>query len=418
MTYVIELESLLNTARLTHKMLSKFLQLERFDDLVREVNECITPCENNGRIVSHAVNEIVRDLIPNYCFNNITSRFLRSTVFYAEPMQRPNFPNAKLMYLYGTKGLSIEYSLKHGLYKDFVGAIHFKALQRLLDVQGTSVVSTELATHVTLIMDHTMNKFFDSITELCPYQTQIPLEHDNSASLFEYLVKEYNNLANYKLLKSEILQAFREIGNAVMVTKLLEETLSSEANRDKLLMQDIVSYEPEANCFLNKFEIVDQTLNDSTSPFSYTDWTTVYKKIVRATASKPTLVKKMLRTISNSLRRIPDYKEPDSVMASKSFARVWSSLAFVASLPSTGGGRSIRELFGDGLPIAGSALLYIFGQTSIYAVVNVSRYIVQFAGTEKEKKANLARPEILRFLSNANWFTKTSEECVTMFRNT
>lgn len=103
LSFILEMESLLQVNLLTHTMLSKFLQLERFEDLLREVDEGIHSGEFNGRIVTHAVHELVSDVVPNYNFNNSTLRFIRSSVFYAEPIQRPNFPNAKLMYLYGTK---------------------------------------------------------------------------------------------------------------------------------------------------------------------------------------------------------------------------------------------------------------------------------------------------------------------------
>lgn len=72
--FVMELESLIETTRLSHLMLSKFLQLERFDDLLNEVNECIVPGENNGRILTHLVDECIGDIVPNFCFNNVTSR--------------------------------------------------------------------------------------------------------------------------------------------------------------------------------------------------------------------------------------------------------------------------------------------------------------------------------------------------------
>ncbi|KAJ3331715.1 Cytoplasmic FMR1-interacting protein 2, partial [Kappamyces sp. JEL0680] len=148
-TYILELESLIKSSERTHKMLSEFLELERFADILNEVDECIVPCENNGRIVTHAAQELVRDVVPNYGFNNVTSRFLRSSVFYAEPAQRPNFPNARLMYLYGAKNLSIEFSLKYGFYKDYVGELHFASLLRVVGMAGLSVITAQLSNHVS-----------------------------------------------------------------------------------------------------------------------------------------------------------------------------------------------------------------------------------------------------------------------------
>ena len=44
-------------------------------------------------------------------------------------------------------------------------------------------------------------------------------------ALFSYLEKKFETLASHKSLKSEILQAFREIGNAIMLVKCLEDCL-------------------------------------------------------------------------------------------------------------------------------------------------------------------------------------------------
>jgi cytoplasmic FMR1 interacting protein len=88
---------------MTHQLLSKYFELESFEDLVKEVDECISPSEFNGRIMNHVIQEIIRDVIPNFCYNNVTDRFLRSSVFYAEPIQRPRMPNPKHMYMYSSK---------------------------------------------------------------------------------------------------------------------------------------------------------------------------------------------------------------------------------------------------------------------------------------------------------------------------
>jgi hypothetical protein len=53
-------------------------------------------------------------------------------------------------------------------------------------------------------------------------------------------------------------------------------------------------------------------------------------------------MKHMLRGISGSLRKLPDYKESSQILQAKSFAKIWSSLGFVASIPKSCGERNIR----------------------------------------------------------------------------
>jgi cytoplasmic FMR1 interacting protein len=175
-TYVLQLESLIETSRMTHKLLSKLLELENFDDLVKEVNQ--QGERGEGRIVAHIVQELVREVVPTYGFNIVTSRFLKGSVFYADPVQRPNFTNARWMFLYGAKNLSNAFSLKFGCFKDYVGEIHFASIIRLIGLPGLADVLTELTNHVTLILDNTWRRFCDTILEASPSSLQYPVDFD------------------------------------------------------------------------------------------------------------------------------------------------------------------------------------------------------------------------------------------------
>jgi cytoplasmic FMR1 interacting protein len=84
LTCIIELDTLLKISRLTHNLLSKFItDMDPFDEIFSEVDEAVNLNEPNGRIVSHTIRIITCDVIPNYSFNGVTNRLLRSQVFYA-----------------------------------------------------------------------------------------------------------------------------------------------------------------------------------------------------------------------------------------------------------------------------------------------------------------------------------------------
>ena len=61
-------------------------------------------------------------------------------------------------------------------------------------------------------------------------------------ALFAFLHKRHDKLISFKVLKSEILQAFREIGNAVCLINFIEDSLCLESSNSKILIQDVVSY--------------------------------------------------------------------------------------------------------------------------------------------------------------------------------
>lgn len=57
----------------------------------------------NGRIVAHVVAELVVDVIPNYCYNATTERFVPTLVSLIDPVQRPHAPKPIPAYMFGGK---------------------------------------------------------------------------------------------------------------------------------------------------------------------------------------------------------------------------------------------------------------------------------------------------------------------------
>lgn len=87
----------------THKNISEYLSLDDFDLILDSVNGSISGRDQNGRIITHLVHELINDLVPNYCFNSSTQRFIKASVLFTEQTPKRSFPKAKLMHLYGSK---------------------------------------------------------------------------------------------------------------------------------------------------------------------------------------------------------------------------------------------------------------------------------------------------------------------------
>jgi hypothetical protein len=73
------LDNLIEVNRLCHQLLSETLgSLADFDDLLAEANRQVSA--PNGRITLHIFSELTDDLLPNFCFNTTTRRFVRGKV--------------------------------------------------------------------------------------------------------------------------------------------------------------------------------------------------------------------------------------------------------------------------------------------------------------------------------------------------
>ena len=61
--------------RLTYALISNHVPLILIKTLIREVDESVS-LHSNGRVITHVVHEMLNDLVPNYCFNHSTQRYL------------------------------------------------------------------------------------------------------------------------------------------------------------------------------------------------------------------------------------------------------------------------------------------------------------------------------------------------------
>ena len=77
-----------------------------------------------------------------------------------------------------------------------------------------------------------------------------------------------------------------------------------------------------------------------------------------------------------------------------------------------------RELFGDGLPIAGATLLFSFGQHSVFSTLDINNYLLILSEKDEEKKnPSNQDPFTTQYLSNAKWFVTNTEDICSILRN-
>lgn len=159
LTSIVELESLIECSRLTHKLLSEYVLLDNFDDILNESNEQVSLIAYNGRIVTHTVQQLLNDFLPQYGYNSTSKRlgvyqFLNCYIsrFIRRVGEEKAKPQQKVspMYLYGCRNLCLAYNAVNQLYRSFFGQEHIKSLIRMLGKDNIHIILGELVKSVEL----------------------------------------------------------------------------------------------------------------------------------------------------------------------------------------------------------------------------------------------------------------------------
>ncbi|KAH6563780.1 hypothetical protein BASA62_008306 [Batrachochytrium salamandrivorans] len=435
--YISELESLLNSARLTHSILSKHMELESFKDLLAECDDSLSLSASNGRIVSHVIHELVKDFIPNFCYNSITQRFIRSPVFYTQPIQRSHFPKTRLMYLFGSKALSAAYTAHNVIFKEFFGEPHIQCLIRLLTPSQIGLVVSEITHHVELMIQHTMAPYIDALHQRSPAQIKSTLVASGFSAMFDHYCSEYKQLITYGDLKSEALQAFREIGNSVTIIKAINDHVTICNSLSKVTVQEFVSTDPGQQSYMDILKDLNSKLAFENFSMPLTQWCDGVTDISRVVSYPVGLLQSFVnRTKSTLLSTSGTWGvESDQILVNtKAFVNIWSGLEFVCCLPGVAGNdRVIREVFGDGLAWGGCLFMHIFGQDRVYPGISITAHLLsaaqmdstcgwtsantpQSSTAKNTETTGSMRPDIKRCLETAQFFSNINETAFAILR--
>jgi cytoplasmic FMR1 interacting protein len=146
---VVELVTLLDVLRGTHAEASQYLEIESFDSIFHDVNEThLDPAETEaeaeegadtgmgsgavrGRVTSHMMRGLCRDLVPNFSYNAYTSRFVRSPL-QLQPIEYQRAPKySAIATAYGSI-CHKAYEAQDRLTNRFFGRKHIEAYMSLV----------------------------------------------------------------------------------------------------------------------------------------------------------------------------------------------------------------------------------------------------------------------------------------------
>ena len=394
LTSTVELEGLLCVNKYTHKLLSKFIELDSFEDMLHEVNHNVSA--PYGRITLHVFWELNIDFLPSYCYNSSTNRFVK-TPSYA-PNLTPDVKRDKLSsnpgqqpayYLYGTKALNIAYAAIYSQYSGFIGPPHFRSIWKLLGYQGIAVVIEELLKIIKNLIEGSIGQYVKTLMQVMPKLCKLPLYDYGSAGVLEYYQAQLRDIIQYPEVKTEFFQSFREIGNGLLFCLLVEQSLSQEEVSDLLQAAPFQNILPRPYCKDGeKPETKIKRLESKYAPLQVVPnidkmGTVKQSNIAREgdllTKERLCCGLSMFEVILSRIRSFMlDSEETSGLWTGSShgsppngvmfvdecveFHRLWSALQFVYCIPVGDGEFTIEELFGEGLNWAGLALLTLLGQ--------------------------------------------------------
>lgn len=279
LTSIVELKYLLDNVRVTHELLSKHLIIDPFESMMKELDMDTSIGRFRGKIIMHAFSEIVTDIMPNFVYNSTTERFVEAPQLYADKPSRDN-PKSVLPHFWYGKGYKEIFERQVSMYKGYFGKDHLKALISVLSVTDIPLLISELTSAIEDKIKYELVSYVEVLFKALPTIKLPSLLYGVIASYVSFELKLAGNISRYSVLRSQVFQTLREIGNGVVVLQMLEDALSAKS-----------TFSFQQNCYFNENSVIVQDVNPNepipelADPFQYTDGKTVYNIVAKALES-------------------------------------------------------------------------------------------------------------------------------------
>ena len=139
-------------------MLGKHLVLEDFTSLFKEADQNVT--SSYGRITVHILYEINSDILPNYCYNQSTQRFVPTKLRLIKQRKREDPPAFLTQDLWGSKAIQTAFQTVNSLYTQFIGHQHLKCITKYLGYQGIALIMSEFFKFIEISVWNFLCGFF------------------------------------------------------------------------------------------------------------------------------------------------------------------------------------------------------------------------------------------------------------------
>ena len=157
------------------------------------------------------------------------------------------------------------------------------------------------------------------------------------------------------------------------------------------------------SCFIKSLIQADDVIPDKR--LSFGDLIGELTHVIKTLNDGPNLLKNMYFDLVNVGANISEWECQES---NKPFYEIWNTIQFVICVPLVSGERHIRDLFGDGLFIAGPALNNSLGHIHRIRSTGIIFKILELSKIEKPTELEILPFE---FQTNGRLFSRTTD-CV------
>jgi cytoplasmic FMR1 interacting protein len=228
---IIEFKALLDNVRLTHELVSEHLNIDPFQSLLAEENANTYIGRFQGRIFSHVFSEMVEDILKNYIWNSTTRRFVESPILASKTYRKKGAGNGAPDMWYG-RGYKDAFDKQGQIYRSYFGEEHIQALFDVLDITDIPLLYNELTSTVENILQYELSAYIEQLFPAMPSIPVPPLQRGFGVigAFCKFDMKLATGIANYELLRTDVFQKMREIGNGIILLQFMDNVLAKRSN--------------------------------------------------------------------------------------------------------------------------------------------------------------------------------------------
>eukprot|EP00123_Amoebidium_parasiticum_P015079 comp22774_c0_seq1/m.35621 comp22774_c0_seq1/g.35621 ORF comp22774_c0_seq1/g.35621 comp22774_c0_seq1/m.35621 type:complete len:1163 (-) comp22774_c0_seq1:216-3704(-) len=345
---IMELEGLLQNIELAHSLAGKHFPVDSFQDLL----EGVVGTEAPSRVGQHALMDIAAAIMPSFCYHHASHRFIR-TVLAFSPVDSKE--SRGLVHVLGSKAFVEACEFQRHSNKDILTPHHLGALVRLLRPADLPVLTMGIIDAALKQVKDVLVPQVQKLRSTMPAQIKRPAHAHSSPAVFEYYRQCLQGVMLHRELRTEVLHAFRQLGNAVLLLIMLTEAVEQETLY-------------RAQKTLQGTQGKDGSADGRATPMDVDN--------------KPTLAKDALERLQKGLMEVTDWyvSEPQSLAGSGpeglEFYQVWSAIHFATCVPQLSSEPTHEELYGEGLQWGGLCAVWLLGQQHRLRLVDYAGHVL------------------------------------------
>ncbi|XP_071492155.1 cytoplasmic FMR1-interacting protein 1-like isoform X1 [Diadema antillarum] len=434
---LIELDCLFQINQLAHSMLSAYIVLPSFQSLVSEADSNVGgPC---GTIALNLALDLSSEVLPKYCYNGTTQRFVRTKLIFIEDTAKDKPATAQPAYYFGSKALNTVYGQLAGLYQGYVGTEHIRIMVRLLGYQQLHVVIEELLKIVKgWIQSMCVPYVKVLLQEAMPAKCKLPKTEYGTQGLVVYYYTHVQDVVQYGDLRTHCLCSFQSVGNAIIFFHLLDQILNVEEAFDLFQASPFLRILPKPYCA--KGEKQETKLKQMEQNYAALHISELMQRLgtkeqllhvqesellLRERGACGNIIFKEILLRIQSFLDDPVWKgekEPENgVMhideSNVEFQRLWSAIMIVCCLPFNENNISVEESYGDGLNWAGCTIMTLLAQARKFELLDFCSHILRVHDVDG-KTANINGINVKRYVDRISNYQILNQQIFNVLNKT